>query len=84
MADHDLKKIPTASRSRIARAIEERLVTEPERFGAPLTGTLGGYWKLRVGDYRVVFKIGARDVWILAIVHRKDVYERASRRRGPE
>jgi mRNA interferase RelE/StbE len=80
VADQDLKKIPPAARSRIARSIEERLGTAPERFGAPLTGDLGGYWKLRVGDYRVVFKVIAGDVWILAIVHRRDVYERASRR----
>jgi mRNA interferase RelE/StbE len=80
VADHDLPKIPAQTRRRIARAIESRLATSPERFGAPLTGSLHGYWKLRVGDYRVVFKVATRDVWILAIVHRKDVYERAARR----
>jgi mRNA interferase RelE/StbE len=57
------------------------LTTAPERYGVPLTGSLRGYWKLRVGDYRVVFKIiSAADVLILAILHRKHVYERASRR----
>ena len=68
VADHDLPKIPAQTRRRIARAIESRLATSPERFGAPLTGSLRGYWKLRVGDYRVVFKVAAREVWILAIV----------------
>jgi len=29
---------------------------------------------LRVGDYRVVFKIVKEEIWILAIIHRKDVY----------
>lgn len=82
VADHDLKTIAPATRRRIARAIEERLTTSPERFGAPLTGSLGGYWKLRVGDHRVVFKIDDTNVWILAIVHRKDVYDRATRRLG--
>ena len=60
--------------------IEARLSTSPERFGAPLRGSLRGYWKLRVGDYRVVFKVGEGEVWILAVLHRKDVYDRASRR----
>lgn len=60
--------------------IEARLSTSPERFGAPLSGSLRGYWKLRVGDYRVVFKVGEGEVWILAVLHRKDVYDRASRR----
>ena len=60
--------------------IDARLGTEPARFGTPLSGSLRGYWKLRVGEYRVVFKVAENDVWILAIVHRRDVYERAARR----
>lgn len=78
--DEDLPRLPPGTRDRIARQIESRLTTAPERFGAPLTGTLRGYWKLRVGDYRVVFTIGRDEVWILAILHRKDVYGRAVRR----
>jgi len=34
-----------------------------------------GYWELRVGDYRVVFKIVENEVWIFGIIHRKDVCE---------
>lgn len=80
VADQDLPKIPAETRRRIARSIETRLGTSPERFGAPLKGTLRGYWKLRVGDYRVVFTVGGGDVWVLAVLHRKDVYDRAPRR----
>ncbi|HSO71789.1 MAG TPA: type II toxin-antitoxin system RelE/ParE family toxin [Thermodesulfobacteriota bacterium] len=36
---------------------------------------LGGFWKLRVGDYRVVFKVEGEMVCILAIRHRRSVYE---------
>lgn len=67
VADHDLPKISADSRKRIARQIETRLTTTPERFGAPLTGSLRGYWKLRVGDYRVVFQVSGSEVWIFAI-----------------
>ncbi len=78
--DDDLPKIPAEMRRRIARAIETRLQTAPERFGAPLRGSLRDYWKLRVGDHRVVFARRGQTIWILAIVHRKDVYQRAERR----
>lgn len=78
--DPDLKTIPAVTRTRIARAIETRLTTTPERYAVPLAGSLRGYRKLRVGDYRVVFKISSAEVLILAILHRKHVYERASRR----
>ena len=80
VADRDLHKIPAATRTRIARAIEARLTTKPEQYGLPLVGTLRGYWKLRVGDYRVVFRVTADEVWILAILHRREVYEAAPRR----
>ncbi len=78
--DDDLPKISADAQRRIARAIETRLQSAPERYGPPLTGSLGGYWKLRVGDYRVIFQVRGSEVWILAIVHRRDAYARAERR----
>ncbi len=80
VADEDLPRIGADVRRRIARSIETRLTTSPEHFGEPLRGSLGGYWKLRIGDYRVVFRIDRAEVWILAVRHRKDVYESATRR----
>ncbi len=50
---------------RIQRAIESRLTTEPERYGEPLQRTLKGYWKLRVVDYRVVFKVLKTEVMFI-------------------
>ncbi len=76
----DIPSINRDLRNRIARAIESRLTTEPERYGEPLRGTLKGYWRLRVGDYRVVFKVVRNEIWILAIIHRREVYERIARR----
>jgi mRNA interferase RelE/StbE len=67
-------------RTRIKNAIESRLTTAPHLYGEPLRKTLRGYWKLRVGDYRVVFKIVAEEVWILGIIHRKKVYEEIKKR----
>ncbi len=52
---YDLPKIDGKNRNMIRRAIEERLATEPETYGQPLRKTLKGYWKLRVGDYHIVF-----------------------------
>ncbi len=78
--DHDLPLINNRMKTRIRRAIEMRLATEPQSYGEPLRKTLKGYWKLRVGDYRVVYKIRGKEVRVLAIVHRKNVYELASKR----
>jgi mRNA interferase RelE/StbE len=75
VAEDDLPEIPAKVHQRIARAIEARLATHPERYGLPLRGSLKGYWKLRVGDYRVVFKLVGSEVWILTILHRRVVYD---------
>lgn len=78
--DKDLPQINNRMKSRIKRAIETRLTTEPQSYGEPLRKTLKGYWKLRVGNYRVVYKISAREVTVLAIIHRKKVYEKVEER----
>ena len=58
VGDEDIPKIPRNLRRRIADAIESRLTHAPQQYGAPLRKTLKGYWKLLVGDYRVVYKMG--------------------------
>ena len=76
----DLPKIDVKNKGMIKRATEFRLATRPEAFGKPLQRTLKGYWKLRVGDYRVVFKISGNDILILGIIHRKEVYSLIKKR----
>ena len=61
-------------KDRIPMAIEIRLQKAPHEYGQPLRKTLQGYWKLRVGDHRVVFKAVESEVWILGIRHRKSIY----------
>ena len=74
--DVDIPQLNETLRKRIKKAIEERLSISPHQYGEPLRKTLKGYWKLRVGDYRVVYKVAGNEVWILAIINRKDVYKK--------
>jgi len=74
VAIEDVPQIDRKTKDKIRKAIEERLQTAPHEYGRPLRKTLKGYWKLRVGDYRIVFKVTESEVWILAIRHRKSVY----------
>ena len=76
----DLPKIDKKNKSMIKRAIEERLTSTPELFAKPLQHTLKGYWKLRVGDYRIVFKTFEDQILILGIIHRKTVYSIINKR----
>ena len=75
----DLPKIDRKNSKMLKRAIEERLATQPEIYGKPLQRTLKGYWKLRVGDYRIVFKVST-SIFIFGIIHRKEVYRLIKKR----
>jgi mRNA interferase RelE/StbE len=72
----DLPRISSDQKEKIRKAIERKLPFSPQEFGEPLRRTLKGYWKLRVGDWRVIYKMEGRTVVILRIGHRREVYER--------
>ena len=78
--EKDIEVLEKKQRKIIADAIKTRLAHEPEKYGKPLRGSLKGYWKLRVGDIRVVFKIVKNEVQVLGIIHRKIVYEKIVKR----
>ncbi len=70
----DIPKLSKTDKSRIRKAIKEKLETSPEIFGKPLRNSLKGYRSLRVGDYRVIFRIDKNKVLVFAVMHRKFVY----------
>jgi len=70
----DLSDINRNLQTRIEHAITERLCIAPQAYSKPLAANLAGYWKMRVGDYRVVFKIVKQEIWIYAIINRRDIY----------
>ncbi len=70
----DLAAIPANLKERIRKAIETRLCVDPVNYGLPLRKSLQSYRKLRVGDYRVIYRIHGKEVIILKIGHRRDVY----------
>lgn len=72
---HDIPKLSTAVQRNIKSAIETKLTSFPENYGKPLRRSLKGYRKLRVGDYRVIFRIEGRTIKIFVIQHRSVVYQ---------
>ncbi len=77
------KDIPALDREiseRAQEAIGTKLKIRPEIFGKPLRHSLRNHKALRIGDFRVVYRIDAKVVRIIAIVHRRDVYPIAEKR----
>ncbi len=72
----DVPALPTTAKRTIKTAIEERLTVDPVGFGKPLRYSFKGHRRLRVGDYRVIYRIDPAHqiVMIVAIKHRKDIY----------
>lgn len=77
-AQKDLSRLGTVDRQRVARFIRDKLVDgdNPRDVGEPLAGPLKGYWKYRVGDYRIVARIedAVITVVVVRIGNRREVY----------
>jgi mRNA interferase RelE/StbE len=78
--EKDLPKLNATMKERIKTAVENRLLTEPEKYSEPLRKTLKGYRRLRVGDYRIVLRVDENIIYIFGICHRKDIYARVEKR----
>ena len=59
----------------LQKSIESKLMVDPVAFGKPLRYSLKGHRRLRVGDYRIVYRIEDNSVIIIAIKHRKEIYK---------
>jgi mRNA interferase RelE/StbE len=73
----DFSSISKTNKEQIRKAIEKKLATNPIEFGKPLQYSLKGLRRLRVGDYRIIFKIEEEEktVLIVKVGHRREVYE---------
>lgn len=73
-AESFLKKCDKTTRLRILDKLEH--LKENPHLGKPLTANLAGFWSLRTGDYRTIYRIdeGKIKIIIIRIGHRKNVY----------
>ena len=76
----DLSSLPRNMQRRIIQAIEQRLAVDPSGYGLRLRKSLAGFWKLRVGDYRIVYSLEPALVTIFVVGHRREAYAVAGKR----
>ena len=71
-----IPKLSLPAKRRIKKAIEKKLMVNPVSFGKPLRHSLKGLRRLRVDDYRVIYKIDVDSdlVIVVKIAHRREVY----------
>ena len=77
-AENSLAAMDTTAAKRIKQYLEEKVATDlnPRRLGKSLHGNLSGYWRYRVGDYRIICEIHDEEVVVLVIEvgHRSKIY----------
>ena len=78
-AKKDFRKLDRTVQQRIINYLENKVAaaSNPRQFGQALQGPLKGFWRYRVGDYRIVCRIedDRLVVLVVAVGHRKDVYQ---------
>jgi len=73
----DIPALPKSAKRQTRRAIETKLTTPPFELGKPLRYSLRGARRLRVGDYRVVYRIEPPDVVLVIMIgHRRELHEK--------
>ena len=77
---HDIKQLGKEVKKRIEKAVLFKLIQDPYRFGKPLQYSLKGARTMRIGDYRVVYVLKGEEIWVLAIIHRKEDYHGLEKR----
>ena len=76
-ADKELEKLDGRTRARILRNIIA-LADNPRPHGARALVGEDGLWRIRVGDYRVVYEVTDAELLVLVvrIAHRSSVYRK--------
>lgn len=74
-AKNFFKKLDSVSRERVSKKIG-KLKTNP-RLGIPLLGNFRGLWKLRIGNYRFIYKIDQDNLVIVGVNmgNRRNIYK---------
>ncbi|MFI4940305.1 MAG: type II toxin-antitoxin system RelE/ParE family toxin [Burkholderiales bacterium] len=77
-AKAQLRKLDKQTARRIVDYMDERIASSenPRNAGRALTGPLGGLWRYRAGDCRVICDIqdGALRVLVVQVGNRREVY----------
>lgn len=77
-ARRSLRKLDRQTTKRIVDFLDRRIATSenPRQIGQALAGPLSGYWKYRVGDFRVICDIQDNRLVVLVVEigSRREVY----------
>lgn len=78
VAERQLRKLDRQVQNQILDWLDDRIerCKNPRHFGEPLKGGKAGFWRYRIGDYRMLCDIQDKHVVVLVLTigHRRQVY----------
>ena len=60
VVSEDMPALPKKIAERVRKAIESRLTVDPISLGKPLRYSFKGHRRIRVGDYRILYRINPK------------------------
>jgi mRNA interferase RelE/StbE len=86
IAERQIKKLDFPIQKRVLDWLNERIegCKNPRHFGEPLKGEYSGFWRYRIGDFRIICDIqdSILVVLVLTIGHRRRIYKRGKQTVG--
>lgn len=73
-AVRDIKKLDRLAQKRLAEKLKI-FQNKPLFYAKKLTSPLIGQYRWRIGNYRIIFDIKGKDLIILRIGHRREIYK---------
>jgi len=72
----DLKKLDRKTAKKIINKVKNYLTQTPIELGTQLKGSLKGFCRYRIGEYRIIYAIdhAEKKIIILNVNHRKKIY----------
>lgn len=76
-AQKQFDKLDKTVQDRILRYLHQRVAYDARRLGKPLIWEKTGFWRYRVGDYRIIAELMDEQliVEVVRVGHRKEVYD---------
>ena len=70
-----LKKLPKDVHKRIIKVLD-RIKVRPFSYLETVVGS--SYYKLRIGDYRVIVRVDKNEIFVVEVKHRNQIYKKLS------
>ena len=77
-AEKSLDRLDKPIKAKIVKYLKTKVLKNPRQLGRALTANFSGYWRYRVGDYRIICEIKDKEliVFVVDLGHRGEIYDK--------